>query len=150
MRFFQIIDFQRAGIDELEDARLLSRMFWLSIAWFAFAGLLAVLLAGLRGFRPINAFQIGWNGLFGLAFLVVAGVMFTVDETKTLGALELTPFMTNGAVLIAAGAGLLWLSAFAGLSTKNWWKAPLFGLLLMAVVGASIALPALLAANSLP
>ena len=105
------------------------------------SGLLAVAFAVMRGLRALNAFQIAWNGLFGLLWLLSGLGMLLVDESKEVMGVHLQPFMQAGVIVFMACGALMWISAFTGLSTRNWWKAPLFGLLLLVVFSASIGLP---------
>ncbi|OIP37202.1 MAG: hypothetical protein AUK47_13875 [Deltaproteobacteria bacterium CG2_30_63_29] len=141
MRFFQIFDFNSAVIEVDRETKGGARGIWIGMFWIGLSGLLAVAFAVMRGLRALNAFQIAWNGLFGLLWLLSGLGMLLVDESKEVMGVHLQPFMQAGVIVFMACGALMWISAFTGLSTRNWWKAPLFGLLLLVVFSASIGLP---------
>lgn len=145
MRFFQVFDFNGDVIKIDQETKGAGRGIWIGMLWIGLSGLLAILFAAMRGLRALNAFQIAWNGLFGFLWLLSGLGMLLADESKDVMGVHLQPFMQTGAIVFIAAAGLMWISAFAGLSTKNWWKAPLLGLLILVVFSASIGLPVFLA-----
>jgi hypothetical protein len=144
MRLFQVFDFESGSLDVDKEARAGGRMIWMSFMWIALSGLVLVLMALIRGLKPMNALQVAWAGTFGLLWILSGIGMLLVEETKKVGGVSLEPFQSTGVIVFLIAGALTWISAWAGLSSSNWWKAPLLGLLLLIVWAASSIGPAML------
>jgi len=145
MRVFMTLDFDGAEYGAEQEARAGGRLIWTSLAWVLLSGLVAVLFALIRTFKPLNAFQVGWAGLFGANWTIAALSMLANNDKSEV--FDVYLFQGTGLWLLGAGGLVLWISAFAGLTGKNWWIAPLVGLAVIFVMAGSIIGPAMLLAG---
>lgn len=139
MEVLRLLDTDGEDVDK--EGRAGGRLFWLTLAWIPLSALIAILLAAVRGLRPLNGLQVGWSGFFGLLWTASAACLFVFNKTSPV--LELNLFQPLGAAVFLVGGLLLWSSAFAGTTGKNWWKGLLVGAAMIFVFGGSVLVPAL-------
>lgn len=134
MRAAMVADFNADVLLPNENKRkegtAVFRGMWWSTVVLMLIALGAAVISGLRRFQALNTLQVAGNGLFGLLFVITGAALCFVPETHKAGGVDIPIFMGIGRYMLLLGGLSLWISAFAGLTKSNWWKAPLLAIAL--------------------
>ena len=133
-------------VNARSDALMLDRrertvFLWilLGLVWIGLMTAVPGILSLLRRIQPLNAFQVSWNGTYGL-FLLVGSLLLLMmsNRFEYVTSIRVQYVQAPTAMFFIAGAALIWLSAYAGLNRSTWWKAPLIGVFLLAFTAGSL------------
>ncbi len=134
--------YSRSGVFLLDQSEM-TTFFWIlmGMGWIVIMAGIPGILSLVRRIQPLSAFQVSWNGTYGL-ILFVGSLLLLIGTNRFeyVSEIRVDYIRASTAMVFIAGAALIWLSAFAGLTRSTWWKAPLIGVFLLAFTTGSFIL----------